>query len=474
MQSVAFSSRAIALTAVLLAAPAATTPAQTPEANPAPSLTELSASLQSLSAHIAPAVVQIFTAALGPVTAETGRLGRRQRGGSGIILTPDGYILTNAHVVAGAQAVHVLLAEPAAPDAPRRSIIKPTGKRVHGQVVGADVETDLAVIKVDESDLPFLEFGDSDDLGPGQIVLAFGSPLGLETSVTLGVISAVGRQLQAESPMVYIQTDAPINPGNSGGPLVDTQGRVVGINTLIFSQSGGSEGVGFAIPSNIAENVFEQIRANGLVRRGVIGANVETITPILAEGLRLTQDWGAIVSDVSPRSPAARAGLQAGDVIVSVDGKPMENGRQFDVNVYRRPAGSVIALDVRRGLQRLSLRIQVVDRNRAPNRLAQFIRSEENLVRRLGVLATNVTPDIARQLPWLRQQTGVLVAALAADAPVVQTALRAGDVIYSVNGTPVISLVMLTAFLNQLSVEDPVVLHVDRFGELRFVAFRIE
>ena len=465
-------------TAVLLSLLGSGAPVEAQDTTgPPTSLDQFSESLQALSGRAAPAVVQIFATGLGPVSQvgrTSGGVGRQRRGGSGFLLSGDGYILTNAHVVEGSRTVLVLLATPAASDAPGRSIIKPVGKRVRGRVVGVDRETDLALIKVDATGLPFLQFGDSDDLAAGQIVLALGSPLGLETSVTLGVVSAVGRQLQPGSPMVYIQTDAPINPGNSGGPLVDTRGRVVGINTLIFSQSGGSEGVGFAVPSNIAATVFAQLRAHGRVRRGVIGASVQTITPSIATGLRLVQDWGVIVSDVTPRSPAAGAGLRVGDIIVSLDGKPMENGRQFDVNVYRRPAGTVIALDVRRGMQRLTLRIPVVERENDPSRLVDLVTPERNLVRRLGVLAVDLSPEIAGMMPWLRQRTGVVVAAPAADVAPVESGLQAGDLIREINGSPVTSLSGLIATLNRLAVGDPVVLHVDRFGHLIYVAFEIE
>src|SRR5437867_2002721 len=174
---------------------------------------------------------------------------------------------------------------------------------------------DLAVLKLDEKGLPFLPFGDSEALRPGELVLAFGSPLGLENSVTLGVVSAVARQVRPDDRMIYVQTDASINPGNSGGPLVDGQGRVVGINTFILSQSGGSEGIGFAAPSNIVRYVYEQIRTRGRVHRGEIGVRVQTVTPGLAAGLGLRQDWGAVVADVVPGGPAAEAGLRIGDLV---------------------------------------------------------------------------------------------------------------------------------------------------------------
>ena len=183
-----------------------------------------------------------------------------------------------------------------------------------GKVIGIDRDSDLAVVKIDKNNLPFLTFGNSDELRQGQIVLALGNPLGLDNSVSMGVVSAVSRQIKGDDPMVYIQTDAPINPGNSGGPLLDADGQVVGINTLIFSQSGGSEGIGFAIPSDIAQEVYTQLKANGHVHRAQLGLVGQTITPDMAEGLSLETDHGIVISDLEPDGPAARAGVQAEDV----------------------------------------------------------------------------------------------------------------------------------------------------------------
>src|SRR5207237_7823807 len=243
------------------------------------------------------------------------------------------------HVVWNATRMDVELPFAATGGAQGRSIIKRRGRLVAANIVGIDHETDLAVIKVDAAGLPTVPLGDSDALRPGQIVMAFGSPLGFESTVTMGVVSAVARQLEPEDAMIYIQTDAPIKPGNSGGALVDADGRLVGINTLIYSQSGGSEGIGFAAPSNIVKNVFTQIRRNGRVRRGEVGVSPQTITPVLAEALALSEEGGVILADVDPKGAAAKAGLQAGDIVLALDGKPMENGRQFRVNLYTRPIG---------------------------------------------------------------------------------------------------------------------------------------
>ena len=205
--------------------------------------------------------------------------------------------------------------------------------------------------------------------------------------------------------MIYVQTDASINPGNSGGALVDTEGRLVGISTLIYSQSGGNEGIGFAAPSNIVRNVFSQIRKTGRVRRGEIGVHAQTITPLMAEALGVTGDAGVVLSDVLPGGPAARAGLQAGDLVLTLDGKRMENGRQFRINVYTRGVNDTVALEVQRGERRQSVRVTVGERANDAGRLADLV-AQQSPVRALGVLGLNMTPQIAQLLPGVRHDKG--------------------------------------------------------------------
>jgi serine protease Do len=458
-------------------APAAT---RVPQADPAPQLSTLSVALERLAARVGPSVVQIFAASYAAPDEDSERgalLATQRTTGSGVILDPDGYIVTNAHVVSGAIRVQVEIpligAETAAPA--RRSVLRPHGRLIGAQVVAVDTETDLAVLKVEGKNLPALRLGDSDALKPGQIVMAFGSPLGLEASVSMGVISAVARQLEPEDPMIYIQTDAPINPGSSGGPLVDTEGRVVGINTMIYSQSGGNEGIGFAAPSNIVKNVFEQIRSTGRVRRGEIGVLTQTITPVMAQGLGLSQDWGVIVSDVDPRGPGGVAGLQPADIVLSLDGKAMENGRQFQVNFYTRGVGETVRLEVLRGERRLTLRVPVVERSDDPMRFAGLVRPEDHLILRLGVLALNIDERIAAMLPDLQEPGGVVVAAVAADAPVSrQGSLQAGDVILAVNTRRVNTLAELRAVLGELKPGAAGVLQIERSGRRMFLAYTLE
>jgi serine protease Do len=291
-----------------------------PRSEPAKNLTRLSQWFEEMAWEVSPAVVQIVSSGYGPITGgATGEtvLAKQQSGGSGVIVDPAGYIVTNNHVVEGAQRIQVLLTSGHDAPAGRRSILKPRAEMRTAQLIGVDAETDLAVLRIDGAGLPFLQFGDSEALRPGQIAFAFGSPLGLENSVTMGVVSSVARQLEADDSMIYIQTDAAINPGNSGGPLVSTTGEVVGINTMILSQSGGNEGIGLAVPSNIVRTIYQQIRDQGFVRRGEIGASAQTITPLLARGLGLARDWGVVVGDVEPDGPAAITGLKIADIILS-------------------------------------------------------------------------------------------------------------------------------------------------------------
>jgi serine protease Do len=465
---------AVAMLLLLTTVPAAAQPAQR---SPSRGLTELSQSLQDLAERVSPSVVQVFVtgyaepdeddqAATEPVLERSS--------GSGVIVDPDGYIVTNAHVIERATRIEVELSLAATGASPGTSVLRRRGRIVGAQVVAIDHETDIAVVKIEATKLPVLAFGDSDALRPGQIVLAFGSPLGLESSVTLGVVSAVARQLTPEDPMIYVQTDAPINPGNSGGALVDTEGRLVGISTLIYSQSGGNEGIGFAAPSNIVKNVFSQIRKTGRVRRGDIGVYTQTMTPLLAEALGVTPDVGVVLSDVSPGGPAAKAGLQPGDLVLTLDGKRMENGRQLRINLYTRGANETVVLEVQRGDRKLSVRVPVAERDSDVARLADLV-AQQIPVRALGVQCLNLTPQIAQLLPGVRRDKGAVVATVTPIVPYSQQGrLQPGDVIYSLNGRVVTSVADLNAIAADFKPGTAAVLHLERSGTLMFIAFRVE
>ncbi|MBD3258425.1 PDZ domain-containing protein [candidate division GN15 bacterium] len=442
------------------------------------SLQDLDQSYVSLADRVMPSVVQVVSTGYGPLY-DRGYLSaiftKRQSSGSGVVVDTGGFILTNAHVVAGAKRIQVVLHTESAEGSPGNSILRSVGKVVGAQLVGLDIESDLALLKIQEIGLTPISFGNSDDLRPGSVVLAFGSPLGLQNSVTLGVVSNVARQLSDEDPMIYIQTDAPINPGNSGGPLVDSRGRLVGINTFIISQSGGNEGIGFAAPSNIVRTVYEQLREFGYVRRGEIGVHAQTITPTMAEALGLSRNWGVIIGDVAPGSPAEKAGLRIGDVILRMGGKVMENARQFDVNVYRRQVGEAVALEVLTDGDPRTVKIPVVERPDTPDRFASRVSTERNLIPELGVMGLEVDDQIVRLLEdEPRKPGGIIVAALSAEAVYLGDGLLPGDIIYSMNGEIVRDLEDLRQRTDSLRIGDPVLLQIERDGRLHYVAFDIQ
>jgi len=463
------------VSAAILAAPGA---ARGQTMGRAPALAELSKSLEDLAAKVSPCVVQIFVTGYAPPDEQrergTGEPTVEQSNGSGVIVDADGLIVTNSHVVENATRLEVELPFAATGGAAGRSAVKRRGRIVAAEIAATDKEPDLAVIRVDAHGLSTLPFGDSDLLRPGQIVLAFGSPLGLDSSVTMGVVSAVARQLEPEDPMIYIQTDAPINPGNSGGALVDTDGRLVGINTLIYTQSGGSEGIGFAAPVNIVKNVFAQIRKFGRVRRGQVGLVPQTITPLLAEALGLPEQAGVIIADVDPNGPAGKAGVKRGDLLLALDGKPMENGRQFRVNLYTRPIGDVVRIDVMRAAQRMTFAVTVAERERDPDRLAEFAALQQSAVRELGAVVLDMTDRIAALLPDLRIKSGGVVVAVTAETPYSQQGrLEPGDVIHAVNDTGVADAGDVRKAIAALKPGSAVALQIEREGEFMFIAFRL-
>ncbi|HEV8039093.1 MAG TPA: trypsin-like peptidase domain-containing protein [Bryobacteraceae bacterium] len=465
------------------------TPAQTPSpkpaaappaaeaTNPPVSLNDFSSSLENLVTRVRPSVVQIYST--GYATSEesdattASLLSKQHSTGSGIIVADDGYIVTNAHVVKGARRIQVRL--PSRSDLAGRNVtLQPEGKLVDAKLVGLDRDIDVAVVKIDKTGLPFLAFGDSNRIHQGELVMAFGSPLGLETSVSMGVVSSVARALHPDDMMVYIQTDAPINPGNSGGPLVDSQGRVIGINTFILTQSGGSEGLGFAIPASIVKSVYGQIRREGHVHRGRIGVHVQTITPGMASGLNLTQDWGVIIADVQPDGPSDKAGVQVGDIVRSLNGKLMHDARQLELEIFRSPMRQKVTMDVLRKSDHLTIEIPVIDAVDDPTRFADLVNPEDNLIPRLGILGIGIDKKLAAMLPDLRNSYGVVVAAGSATDLSSGTGLNPGDVIYSVNGTPVATVAALKSKLDEYKAGEPIVMQVERSGVLLFVTLELE
>ena len=450
-------------------------PVQPPSAHPdVRTLEELSASFEHIAERVSPSVVQIFTSGYSVGSGPWGMVMRRAGEASGVLIDPAGYIVTNAHVVHTARRIQVQLAQRLEPPGSQRPIVRPQGGRVDAQLVGIDITTDLALLKIPVTDLPALELGDSDTLRQGQVVLAFGSPLGLGNTVTMGVVSAVAREVSPDDMMVYVQTDAPINPGNSGGPLVDSNGRVVGINTMILSQSGGSEGVGLAIPSNIVRPIVEQLRQNARVRRGVVQMEVQSVTPTMAAALKLAQSWGVIVSDTNPDGPADKAGLRVGDLIAAIDGRTVDNMRQFGISLYRHAPGSTVTLEVLRGARRLTFNVPVVKRPDDPSRFLDMVDPKQDLIPELDLLAVDLTESYLAAIETPRKLGGVLVAGMTADAAPPADRFQPGDIIHAVNGKDVMTVVELRAAVAGMKDGEPCVVQLERQGMLMFVTFEID
>jgi serine protease Do len=444
---------------------------QTPAAgsNTGP-LGAFSQSLESLAARVGPAVVQIVSTGYGrgdaPEQGASSLLARQRSTGSGVILSEDGFIVTNYHVVQRAHKIEVRLAvdESGIPHEPV----------LLARLVGVDRQTDVAVIKIERTGLSHLNFGDPKDVRVGQVVMAFGSPLGLAGSVSMGVVSSTARQVHEDDTIAYLQTDAPINPGNSGGPLVDTAGRVVGINTFILTQSGGSEGLGFAIPSDVVEGVYRQIRKDGHVHRGHLGIVAQDISPEMVKVLNLPQQGGAIAGDVLPGGPADQAGLKIEDIIVSVNGSPIKRARDLQSFIYGQAVDSDVTMTVRRGDQTLSLKMKVIERADDPERFADMVDQEKNVIPQLGVLVVELNEKTKDLLPGLRHSFGLVIAAESSDSPYSGESLKVGDVIYEVNHVPAVTIRAVTSTLAALKSGDPVVIQVERDGGLMYITLELE
>ena len=462
---------AVLLGAVLAAGQVSPSPEKPAVTNARRGLLVLDEDLQALAERVGPAVVTIevsgLTTVQDPGTRQTTYIAKETGLGSGIVVDPTGYILTNAHVVEHATSVSV-------------RVFRHRNQQVGGiedaelftaTIVGRDAMTDLALLKVEASDLPSLKLADSDQVHVGQLALAFGSPLGLENTVTMGVISSTQRQLNSSTPVVYLQTDAAINPGNSGGPLVDIRGEVIGMNTLIASQSGGSEGVGFSIPSNTVSHVYDQLRRHGHVRRGFIGIIANKITPTLANGLGLPVQSGIILEDVVPNSSADRSGLRPGDILLAVDGKFFADPRALSVLLFQKRIGDVIVFKVQRGAQALNVNVPVTEREGDPESILDPTQSAGNIIPKLGIVGIQITDSVAQLIPPTRSPGGILVTALTAGGNATIFGLQPGDVMHLLNRTRLDSLETLRKALAELKPGDPVVVSIERGGQLNYIVF---
>ena len=425
-----------------------------------------------LSKEAKPAVVNISTKrnAEGPATPELkGRRGERspedffrrffeetprrpvRASGSGFVLSPDGHIVTNNHVVEDATEIQVKLAD---------------GRELTAKVVGRDPKTDLALLKVEATGLPVIPLGDSAALQVGEPVMAIGNPFGLERTVTTGIVSATGRVIGQGPYDDFIQTDASINPGNSGGPLINARGQAVGINAAIFSQNGGSVGIGFAIPVNQAKSVVTQLVASGKVTRGWLGVTIQPLTAELAKGFNVTEGTGALVAGVQDGSPAARAGVKAGDIITRYDGQKVATSADLPKLVAATAVGRQVPVTVVREGKTVALNATVAQMDEPGQ---PIVAQAEEAKGPLGLTVETVTPSVARELK-LSEPHGVVVRGVRNGSPAESAGIRAGDVITEVDRQAVADAAQMKRALEKHPKGAPVVVMIRRDGTSLYVA----
>jgi serine protease Do len=440
-------------------------------------LHELNSSIEAVVAKVSPAVVQIMVTGYGPLEehGETNRavLTREHAIGSGIIVDSDGYIITNAHVVKGAQRIRVILPPPPTNSPLELQPIRAT-QIFEAILVGKNRDSDLALLKIEATHLPTLRLNGKNRVRQGELVFAIGSPEGLQNSVTMGMVSSVSRQPDPDDPVVYIQTDAAMNPGNSGGPLVDIDGELVGMNTLMLSAGGGSEGLGFAIPAAIVNFDYQNLRKYGHVERVAISATAQDITPTLAAGLGLARSWGAIISDMVPGGLAEAAGLKTEDIVLGIDDRPILSLPEYMTALYLHPADQVLKIDVLRGSTRMSFNIPVKVHHEMSEELDDLPDLQKSLIQRLNIFVTDLNDSVRQLVHDTRSDSGIIVVAQAAGANAVHTGLQAGDVIREINRTPLQSSSQLQALIRNFKSGDPAVLQIERNGKLQYLAFEMD
>jgi serine protease Do len=378
--------------------------------------------------------------------------------GSGFIIHKDGYILTNNHVIDGAKEVRVKLSD---------------ARSFTAKVVGQDAKTDIALLKIDGAgNLPVLPLGDSDALQSGEPVMAIGNPFGLEQTVTTGIVSATGRVIGGGPYDDFIQTDASINPGNSGGPLINAKGEAVGLNTAIFSRTGGSIGIGFAVPINMAKFVAPQLAAHGKVERGRLGVTIQPLSAELAKSFGLAQQDGALVSSVAEGSPAAQVGVRPGDVVVEYDGHKV--GRPTDLSraVAATPAGKQVTMKVMRDGKQMTLSPTIARLAEKEDEAVASATTEGDKRGRLGVAVEPLTPETARGLGASEKQ-GLLVKSVQDGSPADQAGIRPGDVITEVNRQPVRSAEDLRQAVEQHKAGTSMLLLLKREGSARYLIVQV-
>ena len=445
-------------------------------------LTQLSESLQRVITKVTPAIVTVEVAGYvrsgddgddpDPARHDHYQVTKAHSLGSGVILDPNGYIITNAHVVDGARRLRVTLDE------------KLRGSHAHvvgslnstvfdARIIGVFEEADLALVKIDATGLPTVPIANSDTVQPGQLVFAVGSPEGFKNSVSMGVVSAVGRDSENGGGASFIQTDAAMNEGSSGGALVDANGDLVGITTFMVTEHGGNEGLGFALPSKLVQSIFDELRNTSHVAYGYIGVKVQSVTPTLARGLQIPQDWGIVVSDVVPGSSAESAGVRMQDLILALDGHPLASVPQFAAFFYRKRAGDQVQLELLRGSQRFTIKVTMVEHPADLEKPTDAAGLERGLVAKLGVVCIPVSTQAPSLAKALRSTSGVIVVAQVAGNDI-NAELMFGDVIDSVNGTAVTSVDALRSMMDKLVPGDSVVLQIERQRQFQYVPIDVD
>jgi serine protease Do len=431
---------------------------------------ERSAGFADVAARVTPAVVNVsservvvtrdrvaawdpFFDFFGPRYYSIPRQRRETSLGSGVIVSDSGTVLTNNHVIEGAREIQVILAD---------------GQRLDAKLLGTDPATDVAVLKVDARSLPAVPLGNSDSARIGDVVLAFGNPFGIGQTVTMGIISATGRsELGLVDYENFIQTDAAINPGNSGGALVDVQGRLIGINTAIFSRSGGYQGIGFAVPINIARTVMQSILEKGKITRGWIGASYQDIDAAMAEAFRLADNRGALINEVAPGGPADRAGLRRGDVVVEFAGRPVADAVDLRRSIALAPIGESVEIGCLRGGDRRTSRVQISEQETEYTYLGTGAQAQNSPIE--GIVVDALDRHTAERMGLKAEAQGVIIKEVISGTPAARSGLQAGDAILEINREPVGGVEEFKTLLGKLEGK-PIVLLLSRGGGLYYLS----
>ncbi len=390
-----------------------------------------------------------------PRRSQEGPMPLKRGLGSGVIVSPDGYILTNNHVIQDAEEIQVTLNE--------------NDREYKAELIGTDPKSDLAVLKIAATDLPYARIGDSDQIEVGDVVLAIGNPFGVGQTVTMGIVGATGRASMGLDYEDFIQTDAAINPGNSGGALVDVEGRLIGINTAILSRTGSNQGIGFAIPTNLARNVMEDLIEYGHVSRGFLGVMIQDVSPELADYFNIGSSKGALIAEVTPRGPADAAGIKTGDVILRFNDTSVKDSRHLKLLIGASDPNTEHDFSLLRDGKRKTLTVELDKLDSEKNWMAQTSRSDDSTGALDGVTVTDIDPGYRSQNRISRRVQGALIVEVDQNSPSWRAGLRPGDIIREINRSAVTSADEAIALSEDLS-NDVILLRIWRNGSTLFIA----